>query len=238
MNPSALQTANPKRVRQSLNVNASLEKRLLAYAASASAAGVSLLAAAPPADAKIVYTPAHKKLPLNGPFYLDLNHDHINDFRFQLVSNMKTSQSNFELLVYPLQNGNGIWWSNSQGVSSCAAALPKGTRIGPKKPFKERYLFMFIGQDAASSSFCAWRTTGNKEAYLGLKFSVKGEIHFGWARFVTHSRPHPTAELTGYAYETIPNKAIVAGATKGSDVATLRPAMVRGSLGSLATGAR
>jgi hypothetical protein len=30
------------------------------------------------------------------------------------------------------------------------------------------------------------------------------------------------ATLTGYAYETIPNKPIVAGATKGSDVITDR----------------
>jgi hypothetical protein len=42
-------------------------------------------------------------------------------------------------------------------------------------------------------------------------------VRFGWARFVTHSRPNPTAELTGYAYETIPGKAILAGATKGPD---------------------
>jgi hypothetical protein len=41
------------------------------------------------------------------------------------------------------------------------------------------------------------------------------------------------ATLTGYAYETIPNKRIIAGQTKGNDGMTLRPA----SLGSLAAGA-
>jgi hypothetical protein len=50
-----------------------------------------------------------------------------------------------------------------------------------------------------------------------LKFSAKGKVHFGWARFVTHSRPRPTAELTGSAYETIPNKPIITGKTKGPD---------------------
>jgi hypothetical protein len=40
------------------------------------------------------------------------------------------------------------------------------------------------------------------------------------------------ATLTGYAYETVPNKPIIAGKTKGPDVITLEP----GSLGRLAQG--
>jgi hypothetical protein len=39
--------------------------------------------------------------------------------------------------------------------------------------------------------------------------------------------------LSGYAYETIPNKAIIAGKTIGRDVITVQP----GSLGHLAAGA-
>jgi hypothetical protein len=42
-----------------------------------------------------------------------------------------------------------------------------------------------------------------------------------------------TAVVTGYAYETIPNKPIITGKTKGPDVVTLQPA----TLGHLATGA-
>jgi len=42
-----------------------------------------------------------------------------------------------------------------------------------------------------------------------------------------------TATLTGYAYETIPNKPIIAGKTHGPDVITLQDA----SLGHLARGA-
>ena len=46
---------------------------------------------------------------------------------------------------------------------------------------------------------------------------------------------HPSLSglLTGYAYETIPNKPIIAGKTKGPDVVTISPA----SLGHLAAGA-
>jgi hypothetical protein len=41
-----------------------------------------------------------------------------------------------------------------------------------------------------------------------------------------------TATSTGYAYESVPNKPIVAGKTKGPDVITVLP----GSLGQLAAG--
>ena len=56
-----------------------------------------------------------------------------------------------------------------------------------------------------------------KQAYLGLKFVVKGKTHFGWA----HIKLNPTSglsiseTLTGYAYETIPGKSIIAGKTTG-----------------------
>src|SRR5690349_14033845 len=54
-----------------------LHRRLEAYALAASAAGVGLLPLAPPAEAKIIYTPAHAKVSL---LPVDLNHDGIVDF--------------------------------------------------------------------------------------------------------------------------------------------------------------
>jgi hypothetical protein len=57
-----------------------------------------------------------------------------------------------------------------------------------------------------------------KDRYLGLEFKIKGKIHYGWARLsVTVSKTTITATLTGYAYETIANKPIIAGRTKGPD---------------------
>ena len=57
----------------------------------------------------------------------------------------------------------------------------------------------------------AWVGTGDgvQHKFLGLKFKIEGKIHFGWARFnVTVPAQGATiqATLTGYAYETIPNK--------------------------------
>ena len=55
-------------------------RRLNSYALVAGAAGVGMLAQ--PAEAKIVYTPAHLKIVSNptGIYNLDLNHDGVNDF--------------------------------------------------------------------------------------------------------------------------------------------------------------
>jgi hypothetical protein len=70
-----------------------------------------------------------------------------------------------------------------------------------------------------------------------VKFEIKGKYHYGWARMSVTcqgGRLGYTPTLTGYAYETIANKAIIAGKTKGPDVVTMPP----DTLGSLAWGRR
>jgi len=62
--------------------------------------------------------------------------------------------------------------------------------------------------------------------YLGLKFTIKGKTHYGWARLtIPWLNVGFSVTLTGYAYETIPNKSIIAGKTHGG-----------ASLGALAAG--
>jgi hypothetical protein len=76
-----------------------------------------------------------------------------------------------------------------------------------------------------------WYNVENR--YLGLKFETEGKAHYAWARLSVKGHAMSiTATLTGYAYETLPNKLIIAGKTKGADVITLPP----GSLGRLALG--
>lgn len=55
--------------------------------------------------------------------------------------------------------------------------------------------------------------------YLGLKFMIGNEVHYGWARVVVSTKPQSltiTATLTGYAYETVPNRPIITGVTQGT----------------------
>jgi len=215
----------------------SVQHRLNMYALAASAAGVSALALAQPAEAKIVYTRAHIVLPgqSNSWCYLDLNHDGVMDFKFSHGYFYSTELDEFGTLVSMApykRNGNGV-----MGVNGSASALRAGVKVGPSGRFY-RFGRMAFGvghiQTQSRTHFSgAWANSGNglDNRYVGLQFAIKGKAHYGWAR-VSVSAFRFTATLTGYAYETIPNKAIITGKTKGPGVIHVEP----GSLGRLAQG--
>jgi hypothetical protein len=209
--------SSPRFSRIPSNLSESCHERLNAYAI-AGAAGLGMLTLVPPAGAKIVYTPANEPLMNQYGVLLDLNHDGISDFSFYGIStsNRGISTFVFALTVSPVQRRNAIWGVESHEHASCAAALPAGVRVGPKRPFQPNREVMFdvSGGPLGGTAFGRW---GGKPgmAYLGLKFSIEGKEHFGWARVkITNTY---TATLTGYAYETIPNKPILTGKTKGTD---------------------
>jgi hypothetical protein len=206
-----------------------------------------LLALAPSAEAKIVYTPAKVPLMNKGQVFFDLNHDGVNDFSFygKSISHRSVSTFFFRLTASPAQQGNGIWGVESHEHASCAAILPGGTRVGPKRQFQANRVIMFdsSGGPQGGTAYCPW---GGKIGthYLGLKFGIKGKTHFGWARVKIASMYPYVITLTGYAYETVPGKAIVAGKTNGPDEdsaeessATPMPTPKPATLGALALGA-
>ncbi len=210
------------------------ERRLNAYTVAATAAGVGVLCLTQTAEAKVVYTPANVKIVQNvGLVRFDLNHDGIADFGLSNVLRSSSSERFGVLRVAQLRRANEIWgvYSTSSGSQVLfAAALPRGTKIGPKGQFQKD---PSEGLRMAVSDFHEqvgpWLHV--KQAYLGLKFVVRGKRHFGWARVkLSVARQSIAATLTGYAYETIPGKPIIAGATKG-------PEEQAGSLGALAAGA-
>ncbi len=204
-----------------------LQRHLNAYALAASAAGVGMLALAQPADARVIYTRADREVDPNHHIYLDLNHDGVHDFEFEFTAHYYTSSEVGDLTVSPARAKAGIWTVESKG-QLCAAALSSGIQIGAKGPFRNHGLAMqqWSWGEGGGFSYCPW--FNQSEAYLGLRFAIDGQTHYGWARFSTTAGKF----LTGYAYETIPKKPIIAGETKGSDVITLEP----GSLGRLAQG--
>ena len=71
------------RPRKAVSVSNSFHRQLTMNALAASAAGVGVLAMAPPAEGKIVYTPAHRTIAPHQTIPLDLNHDGKVDFRFK-----------------------------------------------------------------------------------------------------------------------------------------------------------
>jgi hypothetical protein len=199
-------STNHLQPRQLAQVNPRLDKSLAAYMLAAGAAGVSLLAAQP-AEAEIVYTPANIAIGPRTSFLLDLNNDGINDF---LISNWQYGQASHLGINQE---------APADGVLGRGAALPAGVRVGPKGAFVGYGTMAF--QDSVSGiSFYdgPWKDAHNR--YLGLKFSINGETHYGWARLTVTAKRGIFATLTGYAYETVPNKTIIAGKTSGAEVAS------------------
>jgi hypothetical protein len=215
-------------------LNAKLEKRLLGYVAAAGAAGAGLLATAPTARAEIVVTRANVTL-TNGTFFVDVNHDGVNDFGLKNGTNLGTHRY---LVVYGVGAlRNGIEPSFS-GCSYPPAALRALAPIGGLELFCHRSEAPLAAVNRDGSISGPWANTGR--AFIGLRFEISGQTHYGWAalsvkaRVINHS-PTISATLLAYAYDTVPDQLIRAGQTEST---TGTSSTVQPSLGTLALGSR
>jgi hypothetical protein len=212
----------------------SLRHQLNLYALAASAAEVGMLALSHPAQAKIVYTPAH--VVLGGEYYqykLDLNHDGVTDLTLSNTYSNDIVRWFSNVLASPAA-GNEV-----EGSGGYASALRRGVQIGGRNHFRAGGNLMagaeFTYSHSQSRTYGKWVNVHGR--YLGIMFQIKGKPHYGWARLnVAESQSRFTVVLTGYAYETIANKPLIAGKTKGPDVVTVQPGTAPGSLGRLALG--
>jgi hypothetical protein len=196
----------------------SLLHQLNHYALAATAAGVASLALVQTAEAKIVYTPANTKIPPPQRFHstivhLDPNHDEIGDFFFSNFFGGSAPNSYAFLDVKPSKLGN-----RSLGQRGLASALPAGVRVKFNDATSSAVMGGWRTARGHSSTFAGpWGNKGKgvMDRYLGLRFLIKGQVHYGWARLnVSFKKGEFSGLLTGYAYETIPNKAIITGKTK------------------------
>ena len=225
-------------VRTPSKLSAALHHQLNGYTLAASAAGVGVLALANAAEAKIIYTPAHIVIGENEQYNLAVNNK-TTDFviyNHQCLEGPSCNSTNLAYLrVWPATKSNGAVASSG----GWAAALRRGEPISKKRTFGG-YGFMVtewvpLYGTIHSGTFGPWANVSKR--YLGLKFKIKGKYHYGWARFnvgVPYRQFVINAVVTGYAYETIPNKAIIAGKTRGPDVVTMP--LDAGTLGRLALG--
>jgi hypothetical protein len=202
--------------RTASSLSESLHQRLNAYAIATGAAGMGMLTLAQPGEAKVIYTPANRSIVNHST--LDLNHDHKADFSFTTFRTATTSGGHFDLSVEPVGTKNRIW-----GTGASASALASGVRISPNK---KKFSYGHYGMGTwrwnwnSIASHGPWRNVTT--AYLGFRFEIKGKTHYGWARLFVQGFGEQ-AILTGYAYETIPNKPIITGKTKGEDDSSVEP---------------
>lgn len=244
------------RLRKPVRLKAELERLVAAYGMAAAAAGASLAVLVGSSDAEIVYTPTNTQV--LGSVMLDLNHDGLADF--VLVSTHRWlgegATSGSLAVRCAQQTGSGgpcIYRTNRiWGRGGYAYVLPGGFSVRSDKDFFQqrpgssgsrdaRMAWIFYGlYDAGTTTRGQWLTAKNR--YLGLQFVIEGQVHYGWARLTVEPSNTGAGQiystLTGYAYETVPNKPIITGKTKGPDVVTLPPAKLEsGTLGHLARGA-
>jgi hypothetical protein len=188
--------------RRHLNVNDRLDKRLLAYTAAASAAGVSLLAMTQSADAKVVYTPANRSIVTGSR--LDLNGDGIPDYAFHSNFQICGTCGYFDVQALKFNK-----------MMSYAEPLAAGISVGPGGKFRGDQGEMINWCTCSGNPGTGGAWLGIQNEYMGFEFDVKGAAHFGWARFSVTDKGAIT--LTGYAYETISLKPIVTGDTSGNE---------------------
>lgn len=209
--------------RSKAQVNAKLEKQLSAYILAASSTAVAALAAALPASAEVVYTPTHVVVSTGSSYAIDINHDGTPDFTLNLCG---SGYRKSFVLLQPDVAGNAVRIPVN-GPAGSAAALPVGVLIGREQNFNDIpgsvCLEKAAGQIMAgvyfyhtSYQYGPWLGATNR--YLGLKFMIDDEVHFGWARLTVDSFSFLNGSkvtLTGYAYETEANHVIRAGEESG-----------------------
>ena len=213
-----------------------------------------MLALAQPAEGEIVYTPA--SIRINHATVLDLNHDGVNDFTFtgyrfvhrgDGAHQTYFNSSNAAVSILGAGTGNQVW-----GSSKYASALSAGAQIGSAGKFPGANRMLHAHDiNASGFSFYAkgpWagsKSMGVRARYLGLKFTINGQTHFGWARVNVKVLIGAViqATITGYAYEDIANMPIQAGKRMGTSAARPGAEGARlsspgsGSLAALAAGA-
>jgi hypothetical protein len=203
----------------------------------AAAAGAGLLAFPSQADAKIVYTAANIDVVYG--YNLDVNGDGIPDFTFELVEADHTN-----LLIVTLDVAGNQIRPPYKLTGYDAAALPAGAPIGNSQQFTSvtSYGGLFIaatfGYGSSTGFWGPWKNANGR--YLGLKFLINGQVHYGWARMSISNwgQAGGKAVLSGYAYETMPNKKITAGDEgPASSADAAPPAATAQSLALLARGA-
>lgn len=167
-----------------------------------------------PNDSFIVYTdiePDFKSENLNDSYNLDLNNDQIIDFTIS-----SDSYESWEWLgIASNPNAeNGIisttpWYSHPVPLNSGKEIFNlRGYSNG--ESFETWGIFT-VGDCFDGEEGCIYDWKNKVDMYLGLRFNLKGRIHYGWARLDVASVTQWV--IKDYAYNATPNMPILAGQT-------------------------
>jgi hypothetical protein len=195
------------------------------------AAGVSILALAQPAEASVVVTNTNIAINPGNSVTVDLNNDGAKDFAFAVAVGGYDHSFYATLAITPLTGGKVVGGARG-ALGPYVSALASGASIGGAAHFSSSAVRGQVtvehsngGESGPTSTYKAYgKWTPGTSSYIGVRFLINGTIHYGWIR-LTVSRTivfsgalRVSGTITEYAYETVANKKIGAGAT--TDVAS------------------
>lgn len=166
----------------------------------------------PTDESNIIYTDIEPDLNgknIKDSYNLDLNNDNIIDFT---LSSFNDSLVDWLLISTNPNNKNGImsvapWYTHPVPLDSGQEIFNlRGYRDGE---FYETWSVFNVGRCFAGEPECSYDWENKVDKYVGLRFFVKGETHYGWAR-IEVSSPSQWV-IKDYAYNATPNKPILAG---------------------------
>jgi hypothetical protein len=204
------------------------------YSLAAATAGVSLLALAQPAAGEVAVTRKTIQIPVTTsdmphPVRISMANNGINNFNFNLSSSPPNSFRTFAFRALDMGGST----SNANPIlkgffRTYTPALPRGAQIGASATFSPVGVEVEATYGARNYRRSIGYWGGNpKDHYVGVRFQLKGETHYGWIRLTVTTSTDPkgpamSAKITGYAYETVANKPIKAG-TAGTAAAAEKP---------------
>jgi hypothetical protein len=203
-----------------------INQRLTLYSFAAAAAGVGVLALAQPAEGSIVVTQADVTVGVGTPAFIDLNGDGKTDFEFSIARGGYDHSFYNTLNVIPLTGGRPVGGARGQ-IGPYGSALVAGAKIGPSAHFSSSVargqvmLERTNGFVSGSSQYTAYGPWGVKGTYgsyryLGVKFLINGQTHYGWIKLLVSRSPGFQGFIQEFAYETTANKSLTAGQTQAS----------------------
>jgi hypothetical protein len=194
-----------------------LQQGLRAYALSAGAAGVAVLACSVASDASPVCK--QSSVVVSGTFPLNPAGQQVAPFdiagTFNNVSSLTCCFWNRGFLT-PNSPGAGAL----VGTNGFLAALASGASIGPGGQFGEGreygLLFSYGPLGHGNKKHHRGNFDFSQINNFGFKFSISGETHYGWVRLKVTFGPGfdgiaTSIHVLEYAYETTPNTPIPAG---------------------------
>ena len=199
-----------------------LDRKLLAYAAAAAAAG---LAGTESADAAIIHTPG--PFPVGIDQYKDLDFNGAPGPRQFGVGHERDVAGNAGTDRLLLKDDAGAFNEAYVALNGLPEALTVGTMIGPESVYEASFFNnaanRLIDEDAdedgvqdaePTGNFLADNTEGNIQ-YLGVRFrfnEADTEDHYGWIGIDITNAEDKTGIVTGFAYEDVAGTGILAGA--------------------------